>query len=58
MKYQFIRSVLTAFVAVVLVVITANLHAMDGKARYFAYGLGQRTCEDYIKFREKRVEAF
>jgi hypothetical protein len=42
-----------------VVLITAagsDLYAMDGKGRYFAYGVGQRSCEDYVKFREKRLE--
>jgi hypothetical protein len=36
---------------------SSNLHAIDSNHRYFAYGVGQRSCEDYIKFREKRLEA-
>lgn len=35
----------------------ANTSAMDRTGRYFAYGVGQKRCEDYIKFREKRLEA-
>ena len=58
MKSRIFQSAMAASMFVMLLVITADLHAMDGKARYFAYGLGQRTCEDYIKFRERRVEAF
>ena len=44
--------------ALVLVMIAAssNLYAIDSNNRYFAYGVGQRTCEDYVKFREKRLE--
>jgi hypothetical protein len=34
----------------------SELHAIDGNNRYFAYGVGQRSCEDYVKFREKRLE--
>jgi hypothetical protein len=30
--------------------------AIDQNGRFFAYGVGQRSCEDYIKFREKRLE--
>jgi hypothetical protein len=33
------------------------LEAIDRNHRYFAYGVGQRNCEDYIKFREKNLEA-
>lgn len=48
------RVVLTA----VLVIVTAGtkVYATDSKSRFFAYGVGQRTCEDYIKFREKRLD--
>jgi hypothetical protein len=35
---------------------TPKLYAIDKNNRYFAYGLGQRTCEDYIKFRERRLD--
>ena len=43
--------------AVVLIAAAgSDLYAMDAKGRYFAYGLGQRSCEDYVKFREKRLE--
>ena len=30
--------------------------AMDNNGKYFAYGVGQKGCEDYVKFREKRLE--
>ena len=33
----------------------SELYAIDGKGRYFAYGVGQKTCEDYVMFREKRL---
>ena len=28
---------------------------MDTDSRYFAYGLGQKTCDDYLKFRERKL---
>jgi hypothetical protein len=34
----------------------SNLYAIDSNNRYFAYGVGQRTCGDYVNFREKRLE--
>jgi hypothetical protein len=34
----------------------SNTLAMDSNGRYFALGAGSRFCEDYIKFREKRLE--
>ena len=36
---------------------SSNIYAIDKNNRYFAYGVGQKSCEDYIKFREKRLEA-
>jgi len=39
-----------------LILAGSTLHAIDSNNRYFAYGVGQRTCEDYLKFREKRLE--
>jgi hypothetical protein len=36
---------------------SSTLHAIDSNHRYFAYGVGQRSCEDYIKFREKKLDA-
>jgi hypothetical protein len=33
-----------------------NLYAIDGDNRFFAYGLGQRTCADYVKIRERKLE--
>jgi hypothetical protein len=29
---------------------------MDGKGRYIAYGVGQRSCSDYINLREKKLD--
>lgn len=31
--------------------------AIDSDGRYFAYGVGDRSCEDYVKFREKKLES-
>jgi hypothetical protein len=41
----------------VIAAASSNLYAIDANNRYFAYGVGQRPCEDYIKFREKRLDA-
>ena len=35
-----------------------TVSAMDKNGRYFALGVGKRSCEDYVKFREKRLENF
>jgi hypothetical protein len=57
MKHKLLISV-RILLTVVLVIAAAGsqLYGMDSKGRYFAFGIGQRTCEDYIKFREKRLE--
>jgi hypothetical protein len=31
--------------------------AMDSNGKFFAYGVGQMSCEDYVKLREKRIES-
>jgi hypothetical protein len=49
------RAVL-AFVAMIVAASGTKLYAIDSNNRYFAYGVGQRTCEEYVKFREKRLE--
>jgi hypothetical protein len=46
----------TSIVAIALAAASTPLYAIDSNNRYFAYGLGQRSCEDYIRFREKRLE--
>jgi hypothetical protein len=45
-----------AFLLAVLATTTPRLYAIDSNHRYFAYGIGQRTCEVYVNFREKRLE--
>jgi hypothetical protein len=40
-----------------LAVMTTESNAIDNRGHYYVYGLGQKTCADYIKFREKRLEA-
>jgi len=43
-------------VAVMIMAVSATGYAIDKNNRYFAYGLGQRSCEDYVKFRERKLE--
>jgi hypothetical protein len=53
------RVLISGHIIIVVLVLMASgpkLHAIDANNRYFAYGLGQRSCEDYVKFREKRLE--
>ncbi len=40
-----------------VVAIASEVYATDTNGRYLAYGFGQRTCGDYVKFREKNFEA-
>jgi hypothetical protein len=57
MSNNLIRSARAVLVlAVMLAVPAPQLYAIDSSNRYFAYGLGQRSCEDYVKFREKKLE--
>ena len=57
MKQNFWRSVCAGFIALLIITATSNLYAIDSHNRYFAYGIGERHCEDYIKFREKKLDA-
>lgn len=43
---------------VVLTIMAAHsrVAAIDTNHRYFAYGVGQRSCADYIRFRDKKIE--
>jgi hypothetical protein len=34
----------------------STLYAIDSNNRFFAYGVGQRSCDDYVKFREKSLD--
>ncbi len=40
-----------------LVAASASVYAIDSNNRYFAYGLGQKSCEDYLKFRDRKLDA-
>ena len=58
MNQKFLLSArIILIVAFMIVGTNAKLYAIDSHHRYFAYGLGQKTCDDYIKFREKKLEA-
>ncbi|HEU4345362.1 MAG TPA: hypothetical protein VFU31_27740 [Candidatus Binatia bacterium] len=57
MNKTFLTSARVALTTVlVMVAAGSKLYGIDTNNRYFAYGVGQRTCEDYVKFREKRLE--
>jgi len=57
MKHIIFKSRVALALVVLAMFITAEASAIDSHSHYFAYGLGQKTCEDYIKFREKKLEA-
>jgi hypothetical protein len=33
-----------------------QIGAVDKEGKFFAYGVGHRSCEDYVKFREKKLD--
>jgi hypothetical protein len=33
-----------------------SVYGIDTSNRYFAYGLGQRSCDDYLKFRDRKLD--
>ena len=58
MNFKLVKTACALFTLVTALTLGSfTLHAIDSNNRYFAYGVGQRSCEDYIKFREKRLEA-
>ena len=42
--------------ALMLAASTLSVYAIDSNNRYFAYGLGQRSCDDYLKFRDRKLD--
>ena len=58
------RVVLSRLVAVGLLAVflvsgwRANALAIDSNGRYFALGVGSRTCADHVKVSEKKLENF
>lgn len=57
MRKKILRSAHLAMIVMMAIVgAHTRLYALDSNNRYFAYGIGERTCEDYVKFRERRLE--
>jgi len=57
MSQGVLRTVVIALsFAVMLAAPTWSIYATDTNSRYFAYGLGQKTCDDYLKFRERKLD--
>ncbi len=42
---------------VVIAAIGSRLYAVDRDNSYYAYGVGQQSCENFIRFREKKIDA-
>ncbi len=58
MKETMLRALAIALTFAVVIAAAGSIYAVDLNNRYYAYGVGQRTCDDYIKFREEKLEAF
>ena len=43
--------------ALVIAATGSRLYAIDSNKSYYAYGVGQQSCDEYVKFRGKKVEA-
>src|SRR5262249_9937788 len=57
MKQNLFRSARAALALVLLTMLAApKVYAIDSNNRYFAYGLGQKTCDDYTKFRGRKLD--
>jgi hypothetical protein len=57
MNNKVLKSVGILLFTILLVVAgVLQIEATDKDGKFFAYGVGQRSCEDYVKFREKRLE--
>ena len=55
MNTRILKAVLTLLTFVVFVA-AASVYAVDQSNRYYAYGVGQQSCEDYVKLREKKLD--
>ncbi len=58
MKKAILRSLSIALGFAVVIAAAGPIYAVDLNNRYYAYGVGQRSCDDYLKFRQKKVAAF
>jgi hypothetical protein len=57
MTIEFRKVATVALIAVFLILaVRPNSLAMDSNGKFFAYGVGQMSCEDYVKLREKGIE--
>ena len=57
MQRKFLRGTgISLAIAFMIAATGSSLYAIDSNNRLIAYGVGQRTCDDYIRFREKKLE--
>lgn len=56
-KTGLISTCILSVLLFVVLIASPKLYAIDKNNRYFAYGVGQRNCENYLKFREKKLDA-
>lgn len=57
MKWKLLRPAGIIMGAVLAAAATGStVAAIDRNSRYFAYGVGQRSCQDYLNFRERKLE--
>jgi len=57
MNKTILRSVPILLTFVVVIAATGSrLYAVDRNNRYYAFGVGQQSCEDYVKFKEKKLD--
>ncbi len=54
MKKRIVTAV-TIVLGLVVIAATGSIYAIDRNNRYYAFGTGQRTCQDYVNFREKKL---
>lgn len=50
------KLVISVSAGFMLIAASSKVNAIDRNNRYFAYGLGERSCEDYLKFRDRKLE--
>jgi hypothetical protein len=57
MKKRILRTLSIGLSLAGVIAAAGSIYAVDLNNRYYAYGVGQRTCDDYIRFREEKLEA-
>jgi hypothetical protein len=57
-RMKHLRRVVVALAAAVIAIplVASTAVPMDRNGRFFALGVGRRSCEDFVRFREKKVD--